>query len=100
MAQDYDEVRPDVAERSEETLKNVQALDAPNAQTVVEELDEADPVDGQELPGAIIDDELVVRVRPQSQNEFTCGECFLVRHHSMLAGEEDGVLICRDCASD
>ncbi len=100
MAQDHDEVRPDVAERSEETLKNVQALDAPDARSVVEELDESEPVDGEELPGAIIDDELVVRVRPRAQDEFICGSCFLVRHHSLLAREEDGVLICRDCAAD
>lgn len=41
MAQDYDETKPDVAEREEKTLEQVQALDAPDAASVVEELDEA-----------------------------------------------------------
>ncbi len=97
MAVDYDEVRPDVAERSEETLKQVKAMDAPNQKTAVEQLDEDEPLDGGELPGAIIDDELIVQVRPQGQDEFTCGECFLVRYRSQLALEKNGVKICREC---
>lgn len=99
MAQDYDETKPDVAEREEKTLEQVQALDAPDAASVVEELDETQPVEGQELPGAIIDDELVVAVKPQTGTEFTCGECFLIRDHSMLNHEKDGVKICRECAA-
>ncbi|MBM6620694.1 DUF4193 domain-containing protein [Arthrobacter sp.] len=97
MAQDYDEARPDVAERSEETLKRVKEMDAPSARTVTEELDEGEALDGPELPGAIVDDELVVRVLPQAADEFTCGSCFLVRHRSQLAREKDGVKYCRDC---
>lgn len=99
MAQDYDEVRPDVAERSEETLKKVRAMDAPDAQTVVDELDESEPVDGQELPGTIINDELVVQVRPQAENEFTCGECLLVRYDSMLTREDNGARWLTNTAS-
>lgn len=96
MAQDYDAQRPDVAEKDEETLKDVKSIDAPNARTVVLELDEADPQD-EELPGAFINDELVVAVRPQAADEFTCGSCFLVRHHSQMAREKNGVKFCRDC---
>jgi hypothetical protein len=97
MSQDYDIARPDVAEKSEETLKSVKAMDAPNARTVVEELDESDAYDGVELPGAIVNDELVVQVVPQAADEFTCGSCFLVRHRSQLAREKDGVKYCMDC---
>ncbi|MGP5319194.1 DUF4193 family protein [Arthrobacter rhombi] len=100
MAEDYDKVRPDVAERNEQILKNVQALDAPDAASEVNELDETQPVEGQELPGAIIDDELVVAVKPQTGAEFTCGECFLIRDHSMLDHEENGFMVCRECAAD
>lgn len=32
MAQDYDEVRPDVAEVSDQVLKDVQKMDAPHGQ--------------------------------------------------------------------
>ncbi|MGP5726218.1 DUF4193 family protein [Arthrobacter rhombi] len=99
MAEDYDKVRPDVAERNEQILKNVQALDAPDAASEVNELDESQPVEGQELPGAIIDDELVVAVKPQTGTEFICGKCFLIRDHSMLDHKENGVMVCRECAA-
>ncbi|MGO2004328.1 DUF4193 family protein [Arthrobacter rhombi] len=99
MAVEYDEVRPDVAERDEETLKQVKQIDAPNKKTAVEELDEEEPLDGDELPGAIIDEELVVQVRPQAQDEFTCGECFLVRYRSQLSRTKDGMMICKECDS-
>ncbi len=87
MAPDFDEVRSDVAEWSEKTLKTVQALDAPYARSVVE---------------AFAEPELVVRVRPhpEAQDEFICGSCFVVRHHTTWAGEKNGVPICRDCAAD
>lgn len=34
MAQDYDEVRPDIAEASERTLKDVRKMDAPTTKNV------------------------------------------------------------------
>lgn len=97
MAQDYDEVRPDVAEASDRVLKDVQKMDAPNAKSVSSDLDEADLSDGTELPGAIVLDELVVEVVPQGADEFVCGECFSVRHRSQAAGTANGMKICRDC---
>lgn len=98
MSQDYDETRPDVAEASERTLKDVRLVDAPDAKSVQAELEEADLSEGTELPGAIVLDELVVEVVPQASDEFVCGECFAVRHRSQVAKVVDGVLICRDCA--
>jgi hypothetical protein len=38
MAQDYDEARPEVAEVSERTLKDVRQLDAPGAMSVQADL--------------------------------------------------------------
>lgn len=97
MAQDYDEARPDVAEASEKSLKDVQSMDAPTARSVRAEMEEIDLSDGQELPGAIVLDELVVEVIPQANDEFTCGSCFSVRHRSQVASERNGVKFCRDC---
>lgn len=97
MAQDYDEARPDVAEASERTLKDVRKMDAPNAKSVHSELEETDLSEGQELPGAIVLDELVVEIVPRADDEFICGECFTVRHRSQAAREMNGVKICRDC---
>lgn len=97
MAQDYDEARPDVAEASERTLKDVRQMDAPSAKSVQMDLEETDLAEGTELPGAIVLDELVVEVVPQAADEFVCGECFSVRHRSQAAKTMAGVTICRDC---
>ena len=97
MAQDYDEARPDVAEASERVLKDVQKMDAPNAKSVQADLEETDHSEGQELPGAIVLDELVVEVIPQGVDEFVCGECFSVRHRSQASKVLAGVTICREC---
>jgi hypothetical protein len=97
MSQDYDEVRPDIAEASDRVLKDVQKMDAPTANSVSLELDEADLSEGAELPGAIVLDELIVEVVPKAEDEFVCGECFSVRHRSQAARTVDGVAICRDC---
>lgn len=97
MAQDYDEARPDVAEASERVLKDVQKMDAPNAKSIQADLEETDFSEGQELPGAIVLDELIVEVIPQGADEFVCGECFSVRHRSQAAKVSAGVTICREC---
>lgn len=41
-------------------------------------------------------DALTVRALPQQDNEFTCRNCFLVKHISQLANAKK--TICRDCA--
>ena len=97
MATDYDAVRPDIAEQNEATLKTVQNLDSGDARTLTAELEESEMLDGAVLPGAIVDDELVVQVIPQGEDEFTCGSCFLVRHRSQLVLEKAGMKFCRDC---
>jgi hypothetical protein len=40
---------------------------------------------------------LPIKVLPQQTNEFTCRNCFLVKHKSQLADKKK--MICRDCAS-
>ncbi len=97
MAADYDEVRPDVAEASEKTLRDVQKMDAPTAKSVNAELDEADVSDGLELPGAFVDEELSVDVIPQGEDEFVCVECFTIRHRSQAEKKTSTGAICRDC---
>lgn len=63
-----------------------------------EELDFADGSDGHELPGAIVEDELVVAVIPQGRDEFVCSSCFTVRHRSQRVDDPAGMGQCRDCA--
>ncbi|MFC0580878.1 DUF4193 domain-containing protein [Micrococcoides hystricis] len=97
MATDYDAPRKnedDVSEESIEELKNRRS----DSQSAVVDEDEAEAAEGFELPGAdLSNEELQVTVLPAQDDEFTCASCFLVRHRSQVALEEDGMLYCRDC---
>ncbi|NLS08786.1 DUF4193 domain-containing protein [Nesterenkonia sp. MY13] len=99
MATDYDAPRKsddDVNEDSIEELKNRST----NRQSAVVDEDEAEAAEGFELPGAdLSDEELQVRVLPAQSDEFTCASCFLVRHRSQVAREENGMFYCTDCES-
>ena len=77
MASDYDEVRPDVKESQESSLEALRTENTPDARSVVKELDEADTVDGVDLPGDYIAEELIVEVVPPKKDEFVCSSCFL-----------------------
>ena len=98
MATDYDEVRSDVKESQDRSLEALQSANAPDARSVVRELDEADSLDGAMVPGGeIVAEELTVQVIPQANDEFTCYSCFLVRHRSQIAREKNGHVYCVDC---
>jgi uncharacterized protein DUF4193 len=98
VATDYDEVRSDVKESQDRSLEALQSANAPDARSVVRELDEADALDGAVTPGGeFVAEELVVQVVPQAEDEFTCYSCFLVRHRSQIAREKDGHAYCTDC---
>jgi hypothetical protein len=95
VATDYDEVRSDVAESRNASLEALRSANAPDARSVVRELDEADTSEGVELPGADLSgEELTVTVIPQKEDEFTCYSCFLVRHRSQLAKEKARRIHC------
>ena len=98
MATDYDEVRSVVKESQENSLEALQSANAPDARSVVRELDETDALDDGMVPGGeFVAEELVVQVIPQAQDEFTCYSCFLVRHRSQIAREKNGHAYCVDC---
>jgi hypothetical protein len=98
VATDYDEVRSDVKESQDRSLEALQSANAPDAQSVVRELDESDALDEAMTPGGeFVAEELIVQVIPQAEDEFTCYSCFLVRHRSQLARDKDGHLYCIEC---
>jgi hypothetical protein len=98
MATDYDEVRSDVAETRNASLEALRSANAPDARSVVRELDETDTSEGVELPGADLSaEELTITVIPQKEDEFTCYSCFLVRHRSQIAREKGGHFYCTEC---
>ena len=72
MATDYDELRSDVAESQSTSLQALQSANAPDARSVVRELDEADAFEGNEVPGGeFVAEELIIAVVPQKEDEFT-----------------------------
>ena len=98
LATDYDELRSDVKESQDNSLEQLQSANAPDARSVVQELDEADGLDGAGVPGGeFVAEELVVQVIPQAEDEFTCYSCFLVRHRSQIARQKDGHSYCTEC---
>ena len=100
VATDYYEVRSDVKESQDRSLEALQSANAPDARSVVRELDESDALDEAMTPGGeFVAEELTVQVIPQAEDEFTCYSCFLVRHRSQLAREKDGHSYCLECES-
>ena len=97
MAADYDEVRSDVKESQESSLEALKSANAPDARSVVLDLDQADGLDQDGPGGEFISEELTVQVIPQANDEFTCYSCFLVRHRSQIAREKDGQAYCIEC---
>lgn len=72
MATDYDEVRSDVKESRDRSLEALQSANAPDARSVVRELDDSDAMDEAMTPsGEFVADELVREI-PQAEGEFTC----------------------------
>jgi hypothetical protein len=98
VATDYDELRTEVKESQNDSLEALKSASAPDARSVVRELDEADDMDTVGSPGGeYVAEELVVQVVPQGDDEFTCYSCFLVRHRSQVAREKDGHAFCIEC---
>ncbi|MDR2748749.1 MAG: DUF4193 domain-containing protein [Bifidobacteriaceae bacterium] len=47
----------------------------------------------EEISGIDVDIDVV----PPQNDEFTCSECFLVKHKSQLGKTEKGLSICKEC---
>ena len=95
---DYDAPRRALADGQEEALAELAGRRSDPA-AATSDVDDADPVESYDLPGADLSgEELTVRVMPVQPDEFTCRQCFLVHHRSRLAGGRDGYSVCLDCA--
>src|SRR5680860_1176448 len=99
MATDYDSPRKTDDELNEDSIEELKARRADKTAGVVD-VDETDLNESLELPGADLSgEELSVRVLPRQADEFTCSRCFLVHHRSQLAYQENGQLVCSECAA-
>ncbi|HVL32016.1 MAG TPA: DUF4193 family protein [Actinomycetota bacterium] len=84
MADDEEEVGVETS--FEELAKRAEGVEEEDDDEVILELDRGD--DKTEA--------LVEKVIPPQANEFTCRNCFLVKHRSQLADKKK--MFCRDCA--
>ena len=72
----------------------------PDKMSGVVDVEDADNPGGFDLPGADLSDvELDVVVLPPQADEFTCVNCFLVKHRSQIDHETKLGPICMECAS-
>lgn len=92
MATDYDAPRKaDDDTTSIEEIKE-SATTTPRGSDV--DMDEGDGVSFN-IPD-VVNEDLEVLVLPEQEDEFTCSECFIVKHHSQLANSKKNV--CIECA--
>lgn len=97
VATDYDAPRKQDEENNEESIEELNAHRAEMQSGAVDE-DENAAAESFELPGAdLSNEELNVVVLPAQDDEFTCASCFLVRHRSQIAREEDTMKFCLEC---
>lgn len=98
MATDYDEprLRPE-DQPANKSLEVIQAQRSTTTQTSVIDAEDSDTAEGLDLPGAILEEELLVQVVPVQEDEFTCMSCFLVHHRTQLAREKNGEKYCLEC---
>lgn len=98
MATDYDAPRKVDDEAGEDSIEELKTRRTEKSSSAAVDLDESDLADAFELPGAdLSNEELQVQVLPAQADEFTCANCFLVKHRSQIALERDGKLYCMEC---
>ncbi len=96
MATDYDAPR-----KSEEDTESIQALQerVPDKLSGVVDAEDADNLGSLELAGQdLANVELDVVVLPPQADEFTCVECFLVKHRSQVVQETKLGPVCQECS--
>lgn len=97
MATDYDAPR-----KTDDDSESIEALKerVPDKMSGVVDVDDADNPGSFELAGQDLSDvDLDVVVLPPQVDEFTCVECFLVKHRSQLDHETKLGAVCMECAS-
>ena len=96
MATDYDAPR-----KSDDDTESIQALQerVPDKLSGVVDVDDSDNP-GFDLGGAdLADVDLDVVVLPPQADEFTCVNCFLVKHRSQIDHETKLGPVCLECAA-
>ena len=106
-ADEDDEAEPTAEDLEDATappepgLENVESIqDLLAKQEASETVKEAVEDDEEGIPLDLARDDraeaIDTKVVPKQENEFTCRNCFLVKHRSQLADKKK--MLCRDCA--
>ncbi len=96
MATDYDAPR-----KNDDDTESLEAIKdrIPEGTTASSDVDDADHSDSFAIP-EVANEELDVVVVPKQEDEFTCSECFIVKHHSQKARKEGQYgPVCVDCSN-
>lgn len=96
MATDYDAPR-----KNDDENESIEAIKEriPDKLTGSVDIDEGDSTEGFSIPEVIAED-LDVVVLPPQEDEFTCSECFIVKHHSLLSTKKGKYgKVCLECAA-
>lgn len=96
MATDYDAPR-----KNDDENESIEAIKEriPDKLTGSVDIDESDSAEGFSIPEVIAED-LDVVVLPPQEDEFTCTECFIVKHHSLLSSKKGKYgKVCLECAA-
>ena len=96
MATDYDAPRKRAEDELEtDSLEGLKAAEVAGSSMD----DDGEIVEAFEPPSVdLTGEELNVTVVPRKDDEFTCSVCFLVQSNKRLDHEENGELVCKDCA--
>lgn len=96
MATDYDAPR-----KNDDDTESIEAIKEriPDKLSGVVDADE-DHGDAFAIPDVVSSEDLDVVVLPAQDDEFTCSECFIVKHHSLLSSKKGKYgKVCIECAS-
>jgi hypothetical protein len=93
MATDYD--APRKADDDTESLEAIKERGPVKAASDTEDIDAGDSFS---IPDVVSED-LEVVVLPPQDDEFTCSNCFIVKHRSLVARKTKNGPICSECDS-
>ncbi|MEN9714417.1 MAG: hypothetical protein RLZZ164_1081 [Actinomycetota bacterium] len=95
MAADYD--APKKTDDDAESLDAIKQNTKPTSPSIIDV--EEDGIADDHEREQLIDEALEVTVIPPQTDEFTCSECFIVKHKSMMSTKKSKYgPVCNDCA--
>lgn len=92
MATDYDAPR-----KADDDTESIEAIkERVPATTASTDTEEGDSTEGFSIPDVVSED-LEVVVLPPQEDEFTCSNCFIVKHHSLMSRKTKAGPVCTEC---